>query len=90
MGLIQWRTVRWRGGDGYSGFVDGDMTCMIFPATPDRDLPPDYCMFILDERYETEARRPVRHGAIPLDSLEEGQRRAEVILAECLAKAGTE
>ncbi len=90
MGLIHWRTVRWRGGDGYSGFVNGDMTCMIFPATPDRALPSDYGMFIFDERYDPEACRTGRHAAIPLDSLEEGQRRAEVILAECLANAGAE
>lgn len=65
------------------------MTCMIFPATPD-GLPSNYGMFIFDERNDTDACRTGRHVAIPLDGLEEGQRRAEVILAECLAKADAE
>jgi hypothetical protein len=49
------------------------MLCMIFPATPDSDLPSEYGMFIFDQRYDPEACRTGRHIAIPLDSLDEGQ-----------------
>ncbi len=66
------------------------MTCMVFPSTPDRDLPSAYGVFIFDERYDPEACRTGRHVPIPIDSLEEGRLRAEEILAECLAKAGAE
>ncbi len=80
MGLIQWKSVRWRGGDGYSGFVDGDMTCMIYPVAPDDDLPLPYAMKLFSEIYDPDACRTGRHIAIQIDSLEEGQRRADEIL----------
>ncbi|UXT22542.1 hypothetical protein FY140_17650 [Agrobacterium tumefaciens] len=58
------------------------MTVMIFPSTPDRDLPSPYGMFIFSELYDPETCRTGRHIAIPLNSLEEGQRRAEEILKD--------
>ena len=87
MDVIRWRSVRWRGGDGYSGFIDGDMTCMIYPAVLDDDLPSAYGMKFFSEFYDKEACETGRHIAIPLDSLEQGKRRAEEIWASCLVKA---
>ena len=75
----------WRGGAGYSGFHNGDMICMIFPVTPDRQLPSDFGMFIFSELYDREACRTGHHIAIPVNSLEHGQARAQEILQEISA-----
>ncbi|MDH2091476.1 hypothetical protein N5K21_22350 [Rhizobium pusense] len=88
MSAITWKSVRWRGGDGYSGFIDGDMTVMIFPTMPDHGLSTPFGMKFFSRLYDTDACDTGRHIAIPLDSLEHGQQRAEEIWQECLKKAG--
>jgi hypothetical protein len=82
--LIRWKNVRWRGGDGYSGFVDGDMTVMIFPVTPDRDLPYAFGMFIFSEAYDPAACKTGKHKPILVTSLDHGRELANEILCDCL------
>ncbi|MGV2114238.1 hypothetical protein ACQZ46_23610 [Agrobacterium salinitolerans] len=86
MSLIRWKSVQWRGGAGYSGIYDEDLLCMIFPAMPDHGLPSAYGMKFFSELYDAEACKTGRHIAIPLDSLEEGQRRAEEILSDGISR----
>lgn len=88
MSVIEWRNVRWRGGDGYSGFIDGDMSCMIFPVVSDDDLSAPFAMKFFSEFYDADACKTGRHIAIPLDSLEHGRVRAEEIWQGCMSKAG--
>lgn len=86
---ITWRSVKWRGGDGYSGFHRGEMICMIFPATEDRNLPSPFGMFFFSELYDAEACQTGRHVAIPISSLDEGQRIANQILMDGLNRSQT-